>query len=277
MGVRNLLPPAGTSPRGPLSKWLVGRGGFNPVPALADWFMLGEPNRLVPQAEAQATGWNASSPSARDLAVVSTWEPNVTATHTPSGVRFVANCEPAQDGFIHDLSAGDQTDVSTWQTSSGFICFRMSAAATSEQMLCGFSNNAGGRHVSISLNNLEHPLITLDNNAQFYRVSKGTVLSTATWYTISFIKPADTAAQIWLNGVEQTSLTVASATHTALDWIDSVSGAEDPESFSVAGRITQEATRDFSDSAKIKVLSYGWCEEVIDDTAHAIIHDHYLG
>ena len=247
------------------------------IPGMATWWALGDASGLQPQTGLpdDATGWDALDPSTRALAVIADWEPTVTETNKPSfGDRVVAT--PGVSGLVYDMSAGETTAVGGWTTSSGFVAFRYNDVQPGEVLLMCFNNHFSNRYYGLSVTGDDHPAIVIRDNTSWSRLyHAATTLVPGTWYTLGFRKAAvdppdeDGVPQLFLDGSELTGLTQDLATYAATAWLNTVT--QKPSAFSIAGRLTNEATRELNYAADVSIESYGWTPDVLSPANMATI------
>ena len=249
MSFRSLLPPAGVSPRGPLSKHLLGRGAaviLDPSDIgtmYARWSSL--PNGLLtPTTPGTVTGWanndtSAPAGAALDLAtIVST--PVTVASDGNATVMMEMDNSVAAEGVRLDIRGTPAFDteraaLQAMETGAVYARLKFSAVDFSPTVFFGALNNFLGRHARFGIDTSRRLSVTFgrpgaSTGGEETWTSTAT-LSLNTKYNVMFVQDG-TAMVGYINGVQVPLSHVDTSTPTPDgdpgDWIADIGGANAP-------------------------------------------------
>jgi len=159
--------------------------------------------------------------------------------------------------------------------SSGFIVFRHTGTLIADTFLAAMTNHFSLRYCYLGIDASGKVMATTlrSSGNESRHADSGAAIAAGTWYALTFIKSAAAAPRIWLGAVERTLTESLSGTGATADWCDDV--ASTPNSFSVAARITNEGTREYTNTCPVKVAAVGWTADVFADTVPAQIAGYY--
>jgi len=210
MSFRSLLPTAGTSPRGPLSKHLLGRG-VTIIPSLdvlGDWLGYWLAPNLEPTAglPADATQWTDGSGNAAHMTLLKLAnKPQVTETGVPNGIARILDHTPHQ-AIGHAFAA--PATVSAWTTGTMFTVFNLDVDTAGNVYPLALTTNFASRELAIRVKTgsleldfyLDRPEGTAGSSIT-WTPAVAKVISLATWYTV-FAVHDGVGLKLYLNGID---------------------------------------------------------------------------